>query len=321
MNYFLIPITLFILWIIMSIINPLLQMENWFSWWNKYDPEKLYRCFSIMDIANFKYNNLMYNIINIFKSAEVKFKYDFWVYFIWSIMKSQAIGVINDGLCTPKTLCKSLIPDGYTSTNLPGKFGRVYPSVKSDWKILISLWAGVEDINNLNNENYGDVTKGGVDPTKWSHPTNFLYKWGITVYSPIVVGFLLNTDTYNGDITYPSAIEPLLGIISTPSGGWFGFLQAGDNFNGKGILEVNRIIWANVELPVPLSTIKSQKESPCNAASITSNVIGSSMGFGFAVSALCGFLAVTDPFIFVAGAVIVGGGIGGILTAASEKCI
>lgn len=346
-----IPIILFIIWIAFSVLNPVIQLKPWFQWFNDLDPQKKYRCFSVMDIANFKYNNLMYKITNLFKSDEVKFKYDFWVYFIWGIMTAQGLHIIsNKGLCTPKTLCSSLIPSDYTSVNLPGGFGRNWPVGKDDWKKLIGLWASVPDVTKLTQDTYDDVTKGGVNVKDWydqtKFPNNFLARWGISPMSPAIIGFITNWSDFRNDKIYPNTLDPLLGIkgLGTPAGGWFGFLQAGDDFGGNGLLEANRTIWSDEPPPMASDMINGQAGGKsCNAASIASGAIGMGMGGAFAGSAMTsagteGGAAAAATALEIAGEggaaetggaslalTLIGGFIGllagGALTAKSQKCI
>jgi hypothetical protein len=328
-----IPITLFILWIALSIINPIIQLKPWFTWFNDYDPNKQYRCFSVYDIANFKYNNLMYNITNVFKSSESKFKYDYWIYFIWGIMTAQGVHVVPNGICTPKTLCHSLIPSDYTSINLPGNFGRNWPKSKDDWKKLVGLWAGVPDLSKLTQDNYDQPDQGGVNMKKWldttKFPNNFLAKWGISPISPVVIGFLTGWTQFREDKLFPVALHPLLGItgLGTPAGGWFGYLQAGDNFNGGGLFEANRWIWSSEPPPMARDIINKQTDKgkkSCNAASITSGALGLGMGGAFAASAVLapetGGLSELAMWA-VAGIAAAASAIGGTLSAASQKCI
>ena len=95
-------------------------------------------------------------------------------------------------------------------------------------------------------------------------------------------------------------MAPLLGIKSgnDSAGGWFGFLQEGDNFGGNGLDEANSQIWGNEQ---PQARKSQDPKSACGAAGIVSS--GVSMGIAGAFAGAAAGTAVP----------VVGNIIGGII--------
>ena len=282
-------------------ISPLLLYKDWFQWWNKYDPKKKYNCMSIADIAYFQKNLILYKIKTLFDAGNKTFTHDWWIYFMTAFMYGGAVGIVPDGYVTPKSLCESIVPDKYPS-NLPGGFGNDWPITIDDWKTLIKLWGNIQ-IDNVNQKYTSNVKA-------WqSAPNNFFNTWGIPVDSPIIIGFLTNWTTYNGEAIYADYLHPLLGIQDgLRAGGWMGFLQAGDNFGDRGLVEADRLIWSNDQ--PPQSIINGRDKNKCNVGDVANNAIN--MG-------LAGFMAGGDspasPFLALGFGLI-----GALTSAGSHGC-
>lgn len=267
-------IVLFLTW---ALLFPILLYIPLFRWWRENDPKNEYNCLSISLMAYYKYNNIIYRLFNFASQNAVQFKYDFWVIFIASIISGEAAGVVPQGICTPKTLCKSLIPTDTPIGPLPTG-GRVWPTATGDWQKLLAAWSGQTTVPS-------DPSNWNPVPGAWAKdPTNFLAAWGITEFSPAVIGFVTNTSDENKGI-YPDSILPLLGLSNAQgdiAGGWLGYLQYGDDFNGGGMSEADRRIWSNVIPP----NISNGRKQQCQAAGIVSQGIGLGMGGAFAGAAL-----------------------------------
>lgn len=292
----------FILFIVILFSLPLLQFRGWFQWWNTQDPKKQYRCLSLINLAYFNNNTLLYEITDQFFTTENnRFTHKWWVYFITGFMYGAAVDLVPDGYVTPKSLCGSLIPDTIPQNLYNGK--HEWPSQPEDWKKAITSWGKITFVNG----------KYSYDLKAWQNePDNFLVQWGISPDAPIIIGFITNQSSYNGQKVYPSLMHPLLGFKSGLSaGGWYGFLQQGDDFGGMGISEANRAIWSD---DIPAAITKSQNSGKCNTASITQGALGTGMGGAFAGFAMGG------PVGAIIGALI-GAGVGGSLSAASSGCI
>ena len=299
-------IFIFIFFIIILVITPVVKYKPWYQWWNKYDPEKKYRCFPLSQIAFFESNTLLYLFSGLFVSPKSKFEHNWWIYFITGFMKGGAIEIVNNGWVTPKNLCESLIPDTAPNNTV------AWPTSSDGWKNAIQKWGNIK----WDDHHYtGDVNL-------WqSNPDNFLSKnWGIPYDSGLIIGFLtgFSTSPLPGNETlWPDLMEPLLGIkTGIASGGWFGFLQNNDNFAGRGLVEANRLIWANQRPPALVK--KHQDKSKCNVGSVASGAVGTGLGGAF-----LGGMAAGAPFLLpgmLVGAVI-GLFTGGIVSAVQQKCI
>ena len=130
-----------ILWMI---IYPILIFIEWYGWWNKNTPKgETYDCFSLASLAYFKFNYPLFLIVNNLYGPS-RFVGDWQVLFISAIMGGEAKGFVdpnnpNVGLCTPATLCHTLVPTQYPEENgglLPGNFGRNWPTEQNEWKRL-----------------------------------------------------------------------------------------------------------------------------------------------------------------------------------------
>lgn len=338
---YMIPILL-ILFLVFVFFTPILSYQSWFKWWNKYDPNKKYRCVPLYTLAFFNSSVITYNIVNSLETESKTIEYKWWVYFITGLLQGSAIGIVPNGICTPKTLCESLIPynvpintyyqsknDAQTGNDTamwPTSAGARNTNKHGDkitketrgfgWKGAIMSWGNITYDSSLpNNQQYK------WDDTIWFDPNNtdnFLAKWGIPPNSNIIIAYItgLSKSPLDGEILY-NALEPLLGIkTGNSSGGWYGFLQLGDTFADRGILEVNRLIWS--EEPTDIAKQITQNQKPkCNGASIASGSIGLAMAGAFAGIAIPGIGNLVGALI----GGIIGAVTGGTLSAASQKCI
>lgn len=345
-NNYIIPVLL-ILFLVFVFFTPIISYQSWFKWWNKYDPDKKYRCVPLYSLAFFNSSVIVYNIINLFQSESKKIEYKWWVYFITGLLQGSAIGIVPNGICTPKTICESLIPYSVPVNNY-------YQSVDDAQQGMPkAMWPTSTGIRNTNkkgeqitNQTRGFGWKGTImswgnitydpslplakqynwDDNMWFDPSNtdnFLAKWGIPPNSGLIVAYItgLSKSPIDGEILY-NGLEPLLGIkTGNSSGGWYGLLQLGDKFGDRGILEVNRLIWSEQPRDIAKQITQNQKPN-CNGASIISGVIGTGMGGAFAGGAIGSAIAPGPGTVI--GAVIgtiIGGATGGTLSAASQKCI
>jgi len=316
MNLLFAIIFFFIILLINIFLLPLIQFQSWYSWWNTYDPQKKYTCFSITSLAYYKYNNIAYEIYKLLTPKPNQFTYDWWALFLSSIMAGEAFGVVPNGLCTPKTLCYSLIPGDFPNNPLPPNNVRKWPETYVDWQNLLLAWLGFESTP-LQEEDWKP------DLNKWDNSDNFLAKWGITPNSPCIIGFVTNWSIYKNDPLYPTILNPLLGIQGGiggfQAGGWLGFLQQGQDFNNLGLLEANRVIWSSE--PIPSSIQKAQNESKCNTAAITSGSISMAIGLGFLGLTLAPFTGGLSTGLCAGIGGLIGAAGGGLLTASSTGCI
>ena len=337
-----------ILILTLLILQPLLAYRSIFQWWSDNDPKGQYKCLSLTNLAYFHSNTLLYEIISLFTPESSKFDYTWWIYFITAFIQGQGPGVV-DGLCTPKTLCGSLVPDSipkndyYTSAyNAKNKTGtaawptskggpnnnrREKPDTKPQdvttgddpgwgWLGAIMSWGNITYYPDAQSEK--DIYLFDMD--EWfKHPDNFLAQWGIPPNSGLVVGYITGRDVSPID-QQPvwGGLEVLLGMrAGFAAGGWFGFLQVNGDFGGRGLEEANRIIWATQESrPVPKSVTDAQKKSKsCNGANIANGAIGmgalGAMGLAAAGAAACGPLAVPTLGLSCAAWFGIGGAVAG----------
>jgi len=264
---------LFIIVLVYLIVSPILLFLPWYTWWNKNDPHRKYSCFRLASMAYYKYNYPLYLLVNILTGPQ-RFQHDWWVLFLAAIMTGEGKGLVsdnpNEGLCTPKTLCESLIPSEYPITPLPGKYGRNWPENSSEWRGLLTSWMGMSKI---------PVTEAEYKPnaTIWNNaPNNFLKEWGITPYSPIVIGYVTGLSTYQNEPVYSTPMEALLGnppggSLGESGGGWWGFLQSGGNFGDRGLDEANRAVWSHEGPP---SHIANGQKGKCSGAAVASGAVG-----------------------------------------------
>lgn len=263
------------------ILYPILLYIDWYQWWNKYDPKRQYRCFSPVAISYYKNNAILYWIYNyLLTPGPNQFKYDWWVIFIGGIISGEAVEINTGGLCTPRTLCHSLVPDSPPYTFFPG-IGQRWPQSESEWKPVIMSWLGFTTVPT-------EASGWNPNSTTWNVRDNFLATWGIPPTSPAVIGFITGNSTFNGDKIWPGTLNPLLGLFSSDGlnfGGWFGFLQQGGNFGGFELLEAQRAIWSTEPIPQRIQNAQNNAKK-CSAASIVSGAVGTGMGGAFAGAAL-----------------------------------
>lgn len=154
------------------------------------------------------------------------------------------------------------------------------------------------------------------DETAWStNPDNFLSKkFAIPSSSSLVIGYVTNGRTYNGDILYPKAMEPLVGIGTgfIGSGGWWGFLQHGDGFGGWGLDQIQSLIWSE-NVPTNWSG-GAGSASKCDPFGAISSGLSLGLGAAFLGMGTGGIGIAAMAAFFGAGAV------GGIFSAASSGC-
>jgi hypothetical protein len=306
--------------IVSLILYPILIFIDWYTWWNKYDTKKQYSCFSLASLAYFKYNYPFYLIVNNLYGPS-RFDADWQVQFITAIMGGEAKGIVgsnpNDGLCTPATLCHTLVPTEYPGL-LPHGFDRQWPTSNDGpkgWKALLMAWMGMTKIPSSQAE-YSKIATAGIN--KWNEPTNsnFLAKWGISPLSPIVVAFIMGQTTFGTDVIDSSAIEPLLGKplggLGEGKGGWFGFLKAGTPGYLNSVDQAFRAVWSS-ESPPP-SSITNAHKSKCSGTAIASGAVGMA-----ASGAMAGGM-IAPPEGIVIGAIL-GGLVGAFTGSISGHCL
>lgn len=321
-----IAISFSVVFIVISLIFPVLSYRVWYRWWRQYDPEGKYNCFNLTRIAYYNHSIFLYRILNMFGTGPAQIKYDWWIYFITGFMQGAAKGIVPGGYATPKSFCESLVPTDFPYTQLDfkesqsngitkpvGWTGGNWPTDSMGWKGVISAWGDISWSDDNGNQKY---TIG--DPKNWyNNPNNFLATWGIPPDAPMVIGFLTGWDMYQNSKTYIRALRPLLGIVQgIGSGGWWGFLQMGDNFGGEGLLEVNRIVWSD-DVPSEISSVGNKAKQGCNTSAAVSGGIGGAGVGAMVAGAACGPGA---PLCMIFGALI--GGLGaGLGSAAANNCL
>ena len=307
--YFTIEVAIFFI-LFWLFVSPILLFLPWYQWWNKYDPQRKYNCFHLFLLAYYRSNYLTYLIANIaFSAGNKNMTYKWWPEFLGYIMDGEAVGIVgtpeNPGLCTPKTLCDTLVPTEYPPGPLP-HIGVRWPDTVAEWKTLLANWAGFSKIPS-SPESY----LNGADSTTWQNSTgNFLAQWGIPAKSPAVAAFV--TTTYNvGPIKVDSnALTPLLGFsISTSEGdkgGWWGYLHgiSADNVSPD---DAVNLLWTTLDNPV-VNKAKSRQGSKCHAGGIAAGAINFAI-MGAAMGASAGTA--------VPGIGNVVGGIGGFILGAA----
>lgn len=246
-------------------LYPLVLYLFWFRWKKRQDPQNKYDCLSIAKLAYYQYNYPAYLITN---SVSGSFRFDsgWWALFIQSLLTSQAKGTIQPGnpfvgLLTPKTLCETLAPDDADM---------IYPTGKSEWRKLLSQWAGLGG-------SLPTVANYKPNQSTWqSAQGNFLRDWGVTPDSPMVLAFITNASTMpNGSLLYPEAINSLLGISGVSNvNGWFGFLKD-NNFNS--LVELERQVWSSEQLP---RYQKAKQTHTCKPGSVITQALIQGAAFG-----------------------------------------
>ena len=305
--------------ILISILMPIFSYRTWFEWWKVNDPKGIYNCFPLIKLAYYSKSILLYRTLNMFGSGTSQIKYDWWLYLFTGFMQGGAKGIVDGGYATPKSFCESLIPTDFPSQQLPytvlagtglpasstGWTGLTWPTDDNDWRILLSNWGDITWTVTPQEK----FTPNNAGNSKWyTDKDNFLAVWGIPPDCPMMVGFMTNWDTFGGVKTYTKAIRPLLGQhTGIGSGGWWGFLQYGDDFGGNGLMEVNRIVWSDM-LP-PVVTNGNDKNNGCNKGAAVGGAIG-----GAGVGAMMG--GEFAPLTAAIGALI-----GGLASAGANNCL
>lgn len=100
--------------LLIQVLLPIVSYSKWFQWWRDNNTDNntgiKYNCLPLTLMAFYNSNTLMYNIVKLFTLRQNQFDHDWYIYFINGIMESQAVGIVPGGLCTPRSLCESLVP-------------------------------------------------------------------------------------------------------------------------------------------------------------------------------------------------------------------
>ena len=325
-----------ILLILIAILMPVFSYRTWFEWWKINDPNGEYNCFPLVKMAYYSNSIFLYRFINMCGSGPSQIKYDWWFYLFNGFMEGAAVGIAPGGYATPKSFCKSLIPTDFPSKTLETTYtagtipsglntsgkctgiplpssanswdGKSWPDNNEDWRIVLANWGKITFCTGGGEQIYY------VDPdnTWYTDTDNFLATWGIPPDSPIVIGFITGWDMYNDDKTYVRALYPLLGLTEGGAGGWWGFLQYGDDFGGDGLMEVNRIVWSEI-VPASVGEGISKSTNGCNKGAAVSGAMG-----GAGVGAMIGSAA-AGPSLGLS--VVLGALIGGLASAGANNCL
>lgn len=287
-------LVLLIVYLLYMAVIPVLNFSVYFEWWNKHKPkETVPSCFDMLSLAYYEKFMLYYHLRTQLLPAESAFADGSWVTLIKTIMYGGAVDYTtnpdagdnspNDYYYVfPKDLCVSVIPETMQSDT-----SKSWPkgSKRSEWQDIMLKWGGVS--NGTSNSDWikflgGDQTKTYsdiVNATEWQNNIdNFLWtKYQIPADSPMVVAYLTNFATYNGDTMYPALLQFLLGG-GTGAGGWWGFCQAGGNFGGRGYAEISRQIWADEV--VGKFTNPSKAKPSCGSASTIGTIATSALTIG-----------------------------------------
>lgn len=102
--------------ILLQVLLPIVSYSKWFQWWRDNNTDNKYNCLPLSLMAFYNSNTLMYNMVKLFTLRQNQFDHDWYIYFISGIMESQAVGIVPGGLCTPRSLCESLLPDTVSIT-------------------------------------------------------------------------------------------------------------------------------------------------------------------------------------------------------------
>lgn len=322
-------ILFFILFSINIILQPIQSFKPWYDWYKTYDPEKKYNCIPLNLMAYYYGPEWLYKIVKNFTKESTVFPYEWQIDYIMSLMRGMSAGYAN-GPLTPETLCSTLVPSygsdfwkniGSTinippnSTFNTEKIINRWPETVNEWKALMTTGdGGGWGIG------FDPATKTTTPPKDWSgEGTNFLFLlWGIPYNSPLVQSFITGRDIQGeGKLpTYPNALQPLFGLSSAGGfGGWYGFLRAGDDWGGRGSLQVQAYVWGTLDImnkKFP-NTNKKDTKKKCNGTSIATQAI-STGGMGAMIGMMGG------PIGAAIGGLI-GAAAGGLLSASSQKCI
>jgi hypothetical protein len=347
--------------LLLQFLLPIASYSKWFQWWREHNTaDNKYNCLPLTLMAFYNSNTLMYNIVKLFTLRQNQFDHDWYIYFISGIMEAQAIDIIPGGLCTPRSLCESLMTKNLEAP--PGS--RTFLQKKLNLKGNDNMLGGTID-NNKNfmlevskypllyklpsNMNWKDIligwgaagtsnrTKYQTDDKRWTSKLpsriqdafpcwmNFLAKWGIPCDAPVVTAYITGKSADDsGNPLFPSLMKPLLGITSSnlSGGGWLGYLREGGDFAGRGLAEANRQLYSIDRDDRPNYIKPKNWQPPCNTASLVQGATGLGMGGAFAGAALGG--ADTGGVVGGPLGAVIGGIIGGVaglvLTKESTKC-
>lgn len=285
--YFTIEVAIFFI-LFWLIVSPILLFLPWYQWWNKYDPNRKYNCFHLFLLAYYRSNSLIYNIANTaFSAGNNNMSYKFWPEFLGYIMDGEAIGMVgtprNPGLCTPKTLCETLVPTDYPPVPFP-KIGKRWPQSQAEWRTLLANWAGFSTIPASANAYFS-----GLSEQTWQNSQgNFLSQWGIPARSPAVGAFITGAYNYKTLTIDQNALAPLLGSNISGSegvgGGWWGYLHGISSYSTT-LNQSLDILWASVDPVIKQKAVKNQG-SKCGTAGIAAGavnfgIMGAAMGAPF----------------------------------------
>lgn len=224
-----------LLWTVYIILYPRLSYQNYKDWWSHYDPDEKHNCIDLDSLAYWQFSYIIYKIRQAIVPGTEHIENDAWIMFITSMIYSDAKGIVPGGVVTPKTLCETLVPP------TPPGSSHKWPSDKTGWITTIKQWGNITfDPSDTGSYKY--------DGKAWANePDNFIFHdWAIPADSVLLVGFLTGwSSDSTGTPLYPSAMDPLLGLVGgVQSGGWWGFLQGGGYFSDMGIDAIRRIVWA-----------------------------------------------------------------------------
>lgn len=268
--YFILGILFLLIFLVIYVVQPYTSFQPIRDWFAANDPQNQYNCIPLNVLAYYNSPKWLFGIVSGLNPESTSFQNDFEIDFIYSLIRGQAVDIVPGGHLTPKTLCKSLIPDNYPP---PSSWGtHEWPVLLTDWKLLFGIW-GV----NFNNQEW--VPNNAL----WTAPNNqnFLFwHWGIPADSPLIEAFVTNqTTSPTGTPLYPSAIQPLLGITEAGAAGWVGFLRAGAGWKDSGINEINRTVWSD-DIPTYISN-PPKNPGGCNGGSIAGSVISGGLSAAF----------------------------------------
>lgn len=134
--------------ILIQFLLPIVSFSKWFQWWRDNNTDNKYNCLPLTLMAFYNSNTLMYNIVKLFTLQQNQFDHDWYIYFITGIMESQAVGIVPGGLCTPRSLCESLMPYTLiiTENDVKSYNAKINPNLKI--KIPKPLLQGGEEGSN-----------------------------------------------------------------------------------------------------------------------------------------------------------------------------
>ncbi|MBL4898202.1 MAG: hypothetical protein JKX76_01015 [Colwellia sp.] len=292
-----------LIYLIYQMIVPILDYQVYFNWWNTnkgdIDPQST---FDMISLAYYESFMLYYQIRTLLIPAQSSFQHTSWAILIKTIMTGGAIGIVEGGQVTPKDLCVSIVPDVPVNTSELS----AYPTTNSTWKPVIQKWAGISD-DDLASVIAGTMAySDAINTNTWNNNNNdstnnnfFWVKYAIPVDSPVIIAYLTNLSSYNGDPLYPSLVQFLIGL-GTGSGGWWGFCQVGGSFGDRGYAEISRQLWSD-DIPSNFSDTTTVSNS-CISAGNLSSAATSGISLGVMGAMIPGFGAIAAPLLFAVGA-------------------